>query len=260
MRTNSAQRRPVVLAPGEGRGYDMGRIRAVFKADGARGGRWLLDLGVVAGAQHDRPRRSHSPRGRRLPRRRGHDVVPGRRSLDRRAQRIVRLGRSGRTERARITSPASQVDGVRIGDFMSVGHAVVGAQIDRSAVTSARGPRSAGVATHAAVVVATVFILADDLDGPGVDGSVAASAFTVDVAGDGHAGVVGRVAPPWRLGRRLWQWRGCRRRRRWRWRRRRRWRRWRWCRSGSRRRRWSGCGRWCGRCGRRFGGYGRFRR
>jgi mannose-6-phosphate isomerase-like protein (cupin superfamily) len=27
-------RRPVVLGPGEGRGYDMGRIRAVFKADG----------------------------------------------------------------------------------------------------------------------------------------------------------------------------------------------------------------------------------
>src|SRR5918995_7273336 len=57
------------------------------------------------------------------------------------------------------------------------------APIARSAVTSARGTRSAGVATHAAVVVAThaavvvatVFILADDLDGPGVDGSVAAS-------------------------------------------------------------------------------------
>ncbi|MGH9137721.1 MAG: cupin domain-containing protein [Acidimicrobiales bacterium] len=28
-------RTPVVLAPGEGRGYDMGPIRAVFKADGA---------------------------------------------------------------------------------------------------------------------------------------------------------------------------------------------------------------------------------
>ena len=27
-------RTPVVLAPGEGRNYDMGRIRAVFKADG----------------------------------------------------------------------------------------------------------------------------------------------------------------------------------------------------------------------------------
>jgi mannose-6-phosphate isomerase-like protein (cupin superfamily) len=31
----TAGRRPVVLAPGEGRAYPMGRISAVFKADGA---------------------------------------------------------------------------------------------------------------------------------------------------------------------------------------------------------------------------------
>jgi mannose-6-phosphate isomerase-like protein (cupin superfamily) len=33
--TAPAPRAPVVLAPGEGREYPMGRIRAVFKADGA---------------------------------------------------------------------------------------------------------------------------------------------------------------------------------------------------------------------------------
>ena len=32
--TTSTDRRPVVLAPGEGRRYPMGRIAAVFKADG----------------------------------------------------------------------------------------------------------------------------------------------------------------------------------------------------------------------------------
>jgi mannose-6-phosphate isomerase-like protein (cupin superfamily) len=31
----SASRTPIVLAPGEGRAYDMGRLRAVFKADEA---------------------------------------------------------------------------------------------------------------------------------------------------------------------------------------------------------------------------------
>jgi hypothetical protein len=40
--------------------------------------------------------------------------------------------RSGRTEHGRITSPASRVDRVRIGASVSVGHAVVGAQIDRA--------------------------------------------------------------------------------------------------------------------------------
>ena len=34
MRDETTQRLPVVLGPGEGRSYDMGRIQAVFKADG----------------------------------------------------------------------------------------------------------------------------------------------------------------------------------------------------------------------------------
>ena len=33
--TEATARKPVVLAPGEGRAYPMGRISAVFKADGA---------------------------------------------------------------------------------------------------------------------------------------------------------------------------------------------------------------------------------
>src|SRR5215218_5498822 len=47
--TTSTDRRPVVLAPGEGRSYPMGRIAAVFKADGVEtAGRysvseWWLD-------------------------------------------------------------------------------------------------------------------------------------------------------------------------------------------------------------------------
>jgi hypothetical protein len=46
---SSSGRRPVVLAPGEGREYPMGRISAVFKADGeetAQGysiSEWWLD-------------------------------------------------------------------------------------------------------------------------------------------------------------------------------------------------------------------------
>ena len=35
MSTEQQQRTPVVLSPGEGRSYGMGRIRAVFKADGS---------------------------------------------------------------------------------------------------------------------------------------------------------------------------------------------------------------------------------
>jgi hypothetical protein len=35
MSTNESPRQPVVLAPGEGRSFPMGRIAAVFKADGA---------------------------------------------------------------------------------------------------------------------------------------------------------------------------------------------------------------------------------
>jgi quercetin dioxygenase-like cupin family protein len=61
MRTDSAQRRPVVLAPGEGRGYDMGRIRAVFKADGAEaaGGysisEWWLEPHTPGPGPHSHP-------------------------------------------------------------------------------------------------------------------------------------------------------------------------------------------------------------
>jgi hypothetical protein len=36
--SGSAGRRPVLLGPGEGRAYPMGRISAVFKADGAETG------------------------------------------------------------------------------------------------------------------------------------------------------------------------------------------------------------------------------
>src|SRR5215203_1680471 len=35
MSTEQPPRTPVVLSPGEGRSYGMGRIRAVFKADGS---------------------------------------------------------------------------------------------------------------------------------------------------------------------------------------------------------------------------------
>ena len=47
--SGSTGRRPVVLGPGEGRAYPMGRISAVFKADGAETGQlysiseWWLD-------------------------------------------------------------------------------------------------------------------------------------------------------------------------------------------------------------------------
>jgi mannose-6-phosphate isomerase-like protein (cupin superfamily) len=55
------QRRPVVLAPGEGRSYDMGRIRAVFKADGAEaaGGysisEWWLEPNTTGPGAHAHP-------------------------------------------------------------------------------------------------------------------------------------------------------------------------------------------------------------
>ena len=50
-------RRPVVLGPGEGRAYPMGRISAVFKADGAETGHAVFDLGVVARPAHQGARR-----------------------------------------------------------------------------------------------------------------------------------------------------------------------------------------------------------
>jgi quercetin dioxygenase-like cupin family protein len=61
MRTDSAQRHPVVLTPGEGRGYDMGRISAVFKADGAEtaGGysisEWWLEPNTTGPGGHNHP-------------------------------------------------------------------------------------------------------------------------------------------------------------------------------------------------------------
>ena len=54
-------RRPVVLAPGEGRSYPMGRISAVFKADGAEtAGRysiseWWLDPHTQGPGPHSHP-------------------------------------------------------------------------------------------------------------------------------------------------------------------------------------------------------------
>jgi mannose-6-phosphate isomerase-like protein (cupin superfamily) len=58
---SSASRRPVVLGPGEGRAYPMGRISAVFKADGAETGRgysiseWWLDPYTKGPGAHSHP-------------------------------------------------------------------------------------------------------------------------------------------------------------------------------------------------------------
>ncbi len=57
----TAGRRPVVLGPGEGRGYPMGRISAVFKADGAETGQgysiseWWLDPHTKGPCAHSHP-------------------------------------------------------------------------------------------------------------------------------------------------------------------------------------------------------------
>jgi mannose-6-phosphate isomerase-like protein (cupin superfamily) len=57
----TAERRAVVLAPGEGRSYDMGRIRAVFKADGVEtaGGysisEWWLEPNTTGPGAHAHP-------------------------------------------------------------------------------------------------------------------------------------------------------------------------------------------------------------
>jgi mannose-6-phosphate isomerase-like protein (cupin superfamily) len=59
--TSSAGRRPVVLRPGEGREYPMGRISAVFKADGAETARgysiseWWLDPYTKGPGPHSHP-------------------------------------------------------------------------------------------------------------------------------------------------------------------------------------------------------------
>jgi mannose-6-phosphate isomerase-like protein (cupin superfamily) len=60
-RDETRQRQPVVLAPGGGRAYDMGRIRAVFKADGAEaaGGysisEWWLEPNTTGPGAHAHP-------------------------------------------------------------------------------------------------------------------------------------------------------------------------------------------------------------
>lgn len=54
-------RRPVVLAPGEGRRYDMGRIQATFKADGAETddgyniSEWWLEAHTTGPGTHQHP-------------------------------------------------------------------------------------------------------------------------------------------------------------------------------------------------------------
>lgn len=59
--STSTDRRPLVLAPGEGRSFPMGRISAVFKADGAEtAGRysvseWWLDPHTQGPGPHSHP-------------------------------------------------------------------------------------------------------------------------------------------------------------------------------------------------------------
>jgi mannose-6-phosphate isomerase-like protein (cupin superfamily) len=59
--SDSDGRRPVVLGPGEGRDYPMGRLSAVFKADGAEtAGRysiseWWLDPDTKGPGPHSHP-------------------------------------------------------------------------------------------------------------------------------------------------------------------------------------------------------------
>lgn len=56
-----SRRRPVVLAPGEGRSYEMGRITALFKADGEEtaGGysvsEWWLEPNTKGPGAHSHP-------------------------------------------------------------------------------------------------------------------------------------------------------------------------------------------------------------
>ena len=60
-RASTAHRPPVVLGPGEGRAYPMGRVSAVFKADGAEteGGysisEWWLDPHTKGPGAHSHP-------------------------------------------------------------------------------------------------------------------------------------------------------------------------------------------------------------
>ena len=54
-------REPVILGPGEGRAYPMGRIRALFKADGVETGQaysiseWWLDANTKGPGAHSHP-------------------------------------------------------------------------------------------------------------------------------------------------------------------------------------------------------------
>jgi hypothetical protein len=60
-------RRPVVLAPGEGRVYPMGRISAVFKADDTETeqrysiSEWWLDPHTEGPGAHSHPEDEHPP-------------------------------------------------------------------------------------------------------------------------------------------------------------------------------------------------------
>jgi mannose-6-phosphate isomerase-like protein (cupin superfamily) len=60
--TDTAGRDPVVLGPGEGRAYPMGRLSAVFKADGAETGQmysiseWWLDPYTKGPGPHSNPK------------------------------------------------------------------------------------------------------------------------------------------------------------------------------------------------------------
>lgn len=57
----SAQRSPIFLAPGEGRRYPMGRIRAIFKADGSETdngysiSEWWLEPNTTGPGAHSHP-------------------------------------------------------------------------------------------------------------------------------------------------------------------------------------------------------------
>ena len=61
MGNQSTNRRPVFLAPGEGRNYPMGRISALFKADGAETGNaysiseWWLEPNTKGPGAHLHP-------------------------------------------------------------------------------------------------------------------------------------------------------------------------------------------------------------
>jgi mannose-6-phosphate isomerase-like protein (cupin superfamily) len=61
MNAPAAARKPIILAPGEGRHYPMGRIAAVFKADGAETGsnysisEWWLEPHTAGPGAHAHP-------------------------------------------------------------------------------------------------------------------------------------------------------------------------------------------------------------